>query len=238
MKKMIAIAATALAGAALAECAYIPVTPVVEAEPAWAYQWKFTGKTTKAVATKCDYGTGDYITRTGASLKIQGWSLYCEPVCGDFEAAEATEIFWQTKPAKVMFTEGGVTFLEANVIGKKGKEYEAVGNANFASDDGTTAYTLAFAGLGKYDAKKTRVSSIKGNFAGLAKAPQMKNGKDTLCTTAPTVISKVWECCGCPTLDADSVAYGKWSVKYNKSIAKKYGNGKLDYNKVLPSWAR
>ena len=232
MKKLIALSAAMIAGATFAACSYIPVKPVVKNDPAWAYQWKFSGKTTKAVATTCKYGTGTYITRTATSLKIQGWSFYCDPNCGDFEAAEADEIFWQTKPSKAILA-GGVTLEVANVIGKKGKEYEAAGTADFDN-----AYALTFAGLGKYDAKNARVSSVKGNFAGTAVAPSMKDGKDTDCTTAPTKVSKVWECCGCPTADADSVAYGKWSVKYNKSYAKKYGNGTLKADKVLPKWAR
>ena len=239
MKKlMIAAASVALAAGAFADCSYIPVQPVAQIDSAWAYKWKFSGKTTKAVVMTC-VDNAQYVTRTATSLKIQGWSLYCDPVCGDFESAEALEIFWQTKPSKVLFADGsGVTFEVGNIIGKKGKEYEAAGEAVFTGIDGVTGYDLFFAGLGKYDTKKTRVSSIKGNFAGIAKAPQVKVGKDTDCITAPTKISKVWECCGCPTQDADSVAFGKWSVKYNKSYAKKYGKGTLDAAKLLPSWAK
>ena len=231
MKKlMIAAVAAASVGGAFAACSYIPPTPQPTAEKAWAYQWKFTGKTTKGVATKCN-GV-DMVTRSSASLKIQGWSFYCEPVCGDFESAEADEIFWSTKPEKALL-DGGITFELGNVIGKKGKDYETAGEAIFKN-----AYDLVFAGIGKYDSKNARVSSVKGNFAGTAVAPSLKLGKDTDCIAAPTLVSKVWECCGCPTLDADTVAYGKWSVKYNKSNAKKYGEGKLDMAKVLPKWAR
>ena len=231
-----AVAAVAVSGA-FAACQYIPPTPKPLDSQAWAYKWKFSGKTTKAIKTTCKYGAGDFITRKSTSLKLEGWSLYCEPNCGDFEAAEATEFFWQTKPSKVLL-DGGVELVVANVIGKKGADYEAAGALTVADVANVTAYHLGFAGLGKYDTKNARVKSIKGNFAGVAAAPQMKNGKDTDCSTAPTVISKVWECCGCPTADADSVAYGKWSVKYNKSMAKKYANGKLAAKDVLPKWAR
>ena len=234
MKKMIAIAAVALAGAAFAECQYIEPVKDTPAEPAWAYKWKFSGKTTKAVKSSCD----DAITRTGTSLKIEGWSFYCDPECGDFEAMEADEYFWQTKPTKTLFKKGsGVAFEVANVIGKKGKEFEAYGVAQFADEAGNYDYLLAVAGLGKYDAKKAYVKSIKGNFAGLAAAPALVTGKDTACTKAVSNVSLVWPCCGCPSEEAGSVAYGKWSIKYNKSWAKKAANGQLS-QKLYPSWAR
>ena len=215
------------------DCVYIPVNHVVE-ETAWAYQWKFTGKTTKGVKATCnEHG---WVTRSSASLKIQGWSFYCEPHCGDFEAMGADELFWQVKPAKVFFDDkSGVSFEVANVIGKKGRDYETSGQANFTADG--VAYQLAFAGLGKYDSKNARVSSIKGNFAGWAKAPSYTNGKPGDCDYDSN-LSKVWECCGCPTLDADSVAYGKWTVKFHKTNAKKYANSTLNERKLIPSWAR
>ena len=231
MKKlMIAAIAAATIGGAFADCAYIPKKDEVRETKNWAYQWKFTGKTTKGVKATC--GEQEYVTRSSASLKIQGWSFYCDAVCGDFESGDATEIFWSTKPEKAIL-DGGITFEIGNVIGKKGKDYEAAGVANFGK------YGLAFAGIGKYDTKNTRVSSIKGNFAGWATAPSLKLGKDTDCLTAQTLPSMVWQCCGCPTLEADSVAYGKWSVKFNKSWAKKVATWDADTaKKLLPSWAR
>ena len=234
MKKLIIAAVVAAMGvSAFAACTYKPIKEVAKTAPAWAYKWKFSGKTTKAVTTTCARGTkgSAYITRTSTSLKIQGWSFYCEPNCGDFEAAEADEIFWQTKPFKTLL-DGGVTLEVANVIGKKGKNYEAFGVAEFKD-----LYTLYFAGFGKYDSKNERVSSIKGNFAGTAAAPALTAYNKANCDY-DTDVSKVWECCGCPTAEADSVAFGKWSVKYSKSYAKKYGNDKLDLSKVLPKWAR
>ena len=237
MKKlMIAAIAAASVGAVFAECGYDEKeTPK---DKAWAYQWKFSGKTTKAVGFECD--CGNVVTRASASLKIQGWSLYCDPNCGDFEAMKADEVFWQTKPGKVAFIieESGVTFEVANVIGKKAKDYEAAGTAKFVGIDGKTAYTLTFAGLGKYDVKNERVSSIKGNFAGTAAAPCLGGTYDKkTCKYGATTISKVWACDDlCPTTDADSVAYGKWSVKFNKGNAKKYGEKKLTVKKVAPNW--
>lgn len=227
MKKVVILAAAAAMGiSAFGACQYIAPT-VVTKSAAWAYKWKFSGKTTKAVQSNCDKA----ITRASASLKIQGWSFYCEPECGDFEAMEADEIFWQTKPGKTVL-DGGVTFEVANIIGKKGKNYEAAGVAEF-----TDAYVLTLAGLGKYDTKNARVSSIKGNFAGVAAAPSLDSYNKASCDYDSNV-SLVWPCCGCPSDEADSVAYGKWSIKYSKSYAKKYAAGTLKADKLLPKWAR
>ena len=231
-----AVAAVVVAGAAEAACSYIPPTKTLT-QSAWAYQWKFSGKTTKAIKVECN---GEKVTRTSASLKIQGWSFYCEPECNDFESAEADEIFWSTKPEKLGLL-GGVTFELGNIIGKKGKNYEAYGTASFKAIDDQGAdyadYELTFAGIGKYDTKNARVSSIKGNFAGNAMAPSLTWYNKANCGYDGAV-SKVWECCGCPTLDAWTVAYGKWSVKFNKGNAKKYGDSKLEISKLLPGWAK
>ena len=235
MKKLILLAGVFAIGGAFATCQYIPKTPSNSKDSAWAYKWKFTGKTTKAVKSNC---TGQPITRSSASLKIQGWTLYCEPSCEDFEdTTKAQEVFWQTKPYKTGLV-AEVTFEVANIIGKKGKNYEAAGQAVFMDNTGAKQlYSLTFAGFGKFDRKEqgtSRVKSVSGNFAGVAAAPSTDEKSD--CKVG--ALSKVWTCCECPILDADSVAYGKWSVKYNKSISKKYANGKLQDKHILPKWAR
>lgn len=231
---MIALAAAAVAGVAQAACQYIPTPTPSTTEDAWAYQWKFSGKTTEAAVGTCN---GDVIIRVPASLKIQGWSFYCEPDCGDFEAMQADEIFWATKPGKTLLT-GGVEIECANVIGKKGKDYEAGGVAAFTDTVGDET-EFVFAGLGKYDAKNLKPTSIKGNFAGRRSAPQYvkDNGK---CYSPTTLVAAVWPCddCTCPTETPDTVVYGKWSVKFNKAKAKKYAAGTLELTKLLPSWAR
>ena len=234
MKKLILLAGVLAIGGAFGACKFIDKKPTpTSGDSAWAYKWKFTGKTTKAVKAVCHNKTG-YISRSSASLKIQGWSFYCEPDCEDFEAGpdEADEIFWQSKPSKKIL-DGGTKFELANIIGKKGKNYEAAGTAAFSDADGITKYDLWFAGLGKFDQKKKRVKSISGNFAGRASAPWLDDKSG--CSSD---ISQVWTCCGCPTENAWTVAYGKWSVKYNKSWAKKYANGKAKWEKLVPKWAR
>ena len=246
MKKLIALAAVAVVGSTFAgTCGYTPVDPVKDT--GWVYTWKFSGKTTEGKALKdttipssqCGYagGTikGGYV-RVPASLKIQGYTYYCSPICGsdDFETI-GEEFFYMTKPEK-SYLEGGVTIDVSNIIGKKAKQYEMAGDADFiefldlAGSD-KTAYSLAFAGIGKYDKKNSRVSSVKGNFAGVAYPIWYVSNKE--CAEAG-----YYDCAtGVLAYDAPSVAYGKFSVKYNKSASKRYVEGKkvaVNY----PKWVK
>ncbi len=245
MKKlMIATLAVAAAAGAYAACSYDAPTT------AWVYKWNFTGKTTygvKPASVKVETGLcgynggggqpGDCTVRAPASLKIQGYTWYCEPGCGSdyFEKfAEVNEIFWQTKPFKASLA-GGVATDVSNIIGKKAKQFEAAGTATFTEfiNAGTTeegTYTLTYAGLGKYDLKKDLVKSVSGNFAGFLDQPHYIT--KTVCGNAGYWV--------CETLTLDctgtSVAYGKWSAKYQSSASKKfYSKGTLP---KVPSWVR
>lgn len=236
MKKLIALAALAAVSGAFAACSYTP-----EVKPtAWAYKWKFSGKTTfgtKPAAVKAQTGlcgwTGTTSTadagacsktvRAPASLKIEGYTLCCEPGCGSdyFEKfAEVNEIFWQKKPFKAAIA-GGVSTELSHIIGKKAKQFEAAGTAQFDTFvNGTTAegsYTLVYAGLGKYDAKNDRPKCVKGNFAGFLDQPVYVS--KTICENAG-----YWDCETGALVCGPSVAYGKWSAKFKKSTAKKYLN--------------
>ena len=244
MKKlMIAALAAATVGGAFAACDYDPLPT------AWVYKWQFSGKTTygvkpakvKAETGLCGY-TGPTSTalctvRAPASLKIQGYTWYCEPGCGSdyFEKfAEVNEIFWQTKPFKASLA-GGVATDVSNIIGKKAKQFEAAGTATFTEfinagtvEEGT--YVLAYAGLGKYDLKNNRVSSVSGNFAGVLDQPHYITSE--VCGNAG-----YWDCettvlvCAGP-----SVAFGKWSAKYQSSASKKFlKKGTLP---KVPNWVK
>lgn len=246
MKKLIALAAVAVVGSTFAaSCGYTPITPVKDT--AWVYTWKFSGKTTEGATLKsttipsgaCGYGggtiAGGYV-RVPASLKIQGYTYYCSPTCGsdDFETI-GEEFFYMTKPEK-SYLEGGVTLEVSNIIGKKAKQFEMAGTADFVefldnAGADKTAYDLTFAGLGKYDSKNSRVSSVSGNFAGTA-YPIWYVSK-TVCAEAG-----YYDCAtGTLKYEAPSVAFGKVSVKYNKSASKKYLEGKKVAVKY-PAWVQ
>ena len=238
MKKlMIAAAAVAVVGSVFAACDY------TAPDTAWVYKWKFSGKTTFGVkpakqkvvvshglcgftdtATNCGVAGNCTTVRAPASLKIEGYSWYCTPGCGSLqfeEIPEVNEIFWQKKPFKAALAGGTATDI-SNIIGKKQKQYEAFGIASFTeyingcTKEGT--YKLAYAGLGKYDLKNCRVKCCKGNFAGYLDQPHYIS-KDSC------VDAGFWVCdCNSNVLScqAPSVAFGKWSVKYQKSASKKY----------------
>ena len=243
MKKLIALAAVCAIGAAYAACSYdpIPATSV--------YKWKFTGKTTygvkpgktKVVVGLCGYtggqgGGANCVVRAPASLKIEGYTWYCEKLCEDhpFENfAEVDEVFWQKKPFKASLA-GGVATDVSNIIGKKAKQFEAAGTATFtefinagSTEEGT--YTLTYAGLGKYDQKNDRVKSVSGNFAGFLDQPHYISASECL-------NAGFWDCDNNLICEGTSVAYGKWCAKFQKSASKKFArSGKLP---KVPSWVK
>lgn len=238
MKKILVAAVVAAMGAAAfgANCAPDPVTVK---DAAWVYAWKFTGKTTagKKAAAKgnnsaCAPIAGAACTyRAKASLKIQGYTMACNPGCGSdaFETfAEALEVFYMTKPWKASMA-GGVSTELSHIIGKSKKQYEAAGTASFTEVAEGVTYALTYAGLGKYDLKNSRVKSVSGNFAGTASQAWAYNLKKDLCIKAG-----YWDCATLALVcDGATVAYGKFSAKYKKSASKKYANGKAP---KLPSW--
>ena len=251
MKKlMIAALATVAVAGAYAACEY---TPVVK-DTAWVYKWTFTGKTTvgKPVTAKavkggaCGYaptpgetGSCGLAVRVPASLKIEGYTWACKPGCGSdaFETAmiEQQEIFWQTKPFKASMS-GGVSTCVSHIIGKKAKQFEAAGVAEFSAyadhvlgnDQGT--YVLTYAGLGKYDTKNDRVTSVSGNFAGFLDQPYYI-GQIGIQDCPP---AGFWDCMTGALTCGPSVAYGKWSAKYMSSASKKYLNKGVIPS--IPSW--
>lgn len=268
MKKIMIAAAVAAVGlsafAVVDNCN--PQTPEKKVYGwAWAYKWKFTGKTTEGKlgsktvtnSTWCepsDNKGGDACAyyRVKASLKIQGYTFFCTPGCGSqsFEAfPEDYEVFWQTKPHKASLF-GGIGNLVAagtqtnfetlsHIIGKSKKQYEVAGTAIFltcegdnVSDPTHATYVLTYAGLGKYSKKYSRVTSVSGNFAGTVSSSWAYNLKKDWCKPAG-----YWDCetllltdCHAPT-----VAYGKWSAKFNKSAAKKFLKDQK-YRGKLPKW--
>ncbi|MDO5312156.1 MAG: hypothetical protein Q4G55_01980 [bacterium] len=240
MKKiMIAVAVAAMGAAAFgANCS--PDDKPKDA--AWVYQWKFTGKTTagKKAAAKgndsvCAPTDGAACTyRAKASLKIQGYTYACNPGCGSdaFETfAESLEVFYMTKPWKASMA-GGVSTELSHIIGSNKKQYEAAGVAKFTEDAENVTYTLVYAGLGKYDLKNSRVSSVSGNFAGIASQAWAYNLKKDLCIKAG-----YWDCATRALVcDGPTVAFGKFSAKFKKSAAKKYATKGTAAK--LPSWVK
>ena len=240
MKKLM-IAALAVASIAGAYAACTPgKDPVIE--DAWVYTWKFTGKTTTGVLVSytinpsgnCKPGGGGVemcAIRVPTSLNIQGYTYKCLPCCGGFtELADDGEVFWTTKPqkelfevtnAKKLFTEG-LTIDFGHVIGKKAKDFELKGQFAAATSDSGENYDFTFAGLGKYDLKNTRFSSVSGNFAGEKVNPHYLKYVAELggCPDADYWVCDGTAYAGAPT--DPTVAYGSWSAKLNSAASKKF----------------
>lgn len=224
MKKlMIAVAAAALVGGAFAACQE-------DTACVYAYQVSLSGKSTVAASTKAKPSAcvDADCYRKAASYKVKGYvwgtttdltdESQCVEGCSclDLTQAQSTTYLWNTKTLKKL---GDMTFSQLTLIGSnvgtKAKTAEVVAKI----DD------LVLAGFGKYDTKKLEFKSASGYFAGTVAAPVC-----TTCTynagdcTEECVdsASKAFAVC---TLEAAEVettpAYGKWSIKYSKSAAKK-----------------
>ena len=249
MKKlMIACAVAALtAGAFAAGCGDDEEPAVTTVNQ--VYKATFSGKTTKGVPGKdvttsvlCgdDQTTEGCVVRVPATLKIQGWYVLCNVTCGtilEVANAPARQAFWQTKPYKADIPDSATAFSLINVIGKKGKDAEAAGtftgtvtyaaDATWSLGDG-----LAFAGLGKTKLKSGTLAyfpSFSGNFVGEPVASWYIKGN----TCAQT---HVWDPCTM-TVNCDetpnTVAFGKWTMKYDASATKKAATKNPSY----PSYA-
>ena len=249
MKKLMAAVAVAACTASVmaAGCGDDPevvIDPVNQ-----VYNMSFSGKTTAGIPGKdvvtevfCgdDETTDGCVVRVPANLKIDGWMILCDISCAtitDVFNAPQRQAFWTTKPYKADIPDSATAFDFLQVIGKKGRDAEASGKFT-----GTVTYSedytwslgdgLTFAGLGKTVVKGgswAYFSSFSGNFAGHPVASWYIKGK--VCEQ-----THVWEPCAM-TVNCDdtpdTVAYGKWTLKYNASATKKAANT----NPKKPSYA-
>ena len=211
-------------------------------ETAWVYQWKFTGKTTAGAevgetVTRGNCGpsrvTARCAIRVPASLRIQGYTYFCNPGCStDFfpRFAKANEVFWQTRPWRASMA-GGVTTTLAHMIGRAHAKCEVAGTARFREDTEGATYVIAYAGFGKMavtDARK-HISSVSGNFAGFVDQAWMVNGRACKLAGYWNCVDLSLDCIG-PT-----VVYGKWSATYKAAASQNYIKGKTVQ---LPFWVK
>ena len=231
MKKLMIVAALAMVGGAYAANNCAPtVGPAAVLDP-WAYSWSFSGKTTTGVLVKgtpateagnCTVttigGTDNEYIRVPSTLKIQGYTYQCNPCCGTFGEWDK-EAFVITKPAKDIF--GGIgdagNLGIAHVIGKKANQVEVWDTFNATTLDSGENYVVEFAGLGTYNLKNTRVTSVSGNFAGQKITPHALS-----VAGCPEAIYWTCDASAYASDDSWSVAYGKWAVKFSSAAAKKY----------------
>ena len=250
MKKlMLTAAAAVLSMGAFALCgdAEPVVVQIIKAPKVQrqVYKMTFCGKTTKALPGKATPVTcGDDIAgcyaRVPAKLKIKGWIALCKTECDAINGGSAdaeSYAFWATKPFKADLTPDAELDFDGgefpHVIGKKPNKAEAYGTfkSKFVFAEGTEwdlADGLIFAGLGKY--KAPIYKKISGNFVG-------KPAASWYISSNVCAQSDVYDC-STLTLKCEeypnTVAFGKWSMKYSKSAAKKMASGKLP---KVPSYA-
>jgi len=248
MKKLILTAAVAaIASGAFALCGETETVQavIVKAPARTVYTFNFSGKTTKgaesaAVINMCGEAGESCIARIPTKLKIKGWVALCEGECTaimDSFAAPAAYAFWEIKPYKADIPDATLNVDVLNIIGKKPTKAEMhgalKGTVTYAADyTWDLADGLVYAGFGKYNKKTGVYSKISGNFAGSPVASwYIGNGADVCAQTSPYL---------CTTLALDcenkpnTVAFGKWNMKYSKSGTKKLYKG--SYPKT-PSYA-
>lgn len=244
MKKLIALAAIAAVGATFGACEEEP------AECVFAYSVSLSGKTSVAKATKapksnCDDPSVCY--RKSGSFKAKGY-VYgkteladggecSDDTCGCNEwtgEGAVSSYIWNTKTLKAI---EGFEFSSLARIGaaksEKAKTVEVIG----------TLEGLTLAGFGRYDMKNSRITSASGYFAGTLAAPECETCTydATACEDdCESVGSVAFEICSDSEVDSDGAtvpAYGKWTIKYNKSVAKKLAKtgDELDVTVVVPS---
>ncbi len=223
MKKIIALAAIAAVGATFGACEE-------SADCVFAYSVSLSGKTSVAKATKAKPSQcveADCYRKSG-SFKAKGFiygqttateadeSTCTDASCGCNEFDAITTYVWNTKTLEKL---GDVEFTSLARIGstafKKATTVEVVGKL----DD------LTLAGFGKYDAKKNYLKSASGYFAGTLDVPECETCEydaDSCEDACASTASSAFKICAEEDSDAEAVpAYGKWTVKYNKSAVKK-----------------
>ncbi len=242
MKKLIiAAAAAAISTGAFALCGEVDPIPavIVKAAARTVYTFKFTGKTTKgdaaaATPVQCAEPNNDEVcvARLPAKLKIKGWLALCGNGC--IEINQGTEgaaayAFWMLKPYKGWFSaeDAKLDFVGGefpHVIGKKPNKAEAFGTLGgtiyFAGVPETINWIwdpgIYFAGLGKY--KAPIYKKIKGNFAGSPAASWYISSKVCKQSSPYDCETLTLKCDETP----NTVAFGKWQMKYSKSASKKF----------------
>ena len=229
MKKLMMFAATmTIVGGAFAACSDPLPTP--ETTCALVYDVKISVKTTVPKARteteviECeDDVTASICYRVTGSRSFKGYLTNCDCDCTAF--AGANLILWEPKAEAMITVDTVLDWDVLNLIGKKGEDVEGA----FSLDlDGNTYADLYGAGFGKIDRKTGIIKSISGDIVGVIPGPLCV---DAECDTTDSVAFPCEE-----IGDADmTVAFGTWSVKYNKSQSQKL-NDLPGYEVPVPNY--
>ena len=217
MKKlmMFAAAMTIVAGA-YAQCGFDD--PNYECDAALVYQAKFNVKTTKGkpYSGKCD----DVCYRQKGSANYKGYLYACGCTCDEFMDAEL--LLTGNKKNREVF-EGFPEWVTLNKIGKKNLDAEGYFHVELDDVETGREFILDAAGFGKFDKKGGYLKNMSGNFVGLMSAPLCEDPCE-IGDPAVAFPACDWE----EDEDVETIAFGKWSIKYNKKLSKKYWNNEWD----------
>lgn len=237
-KIMIAAAACALTGAVFAEsCAPDPIAPAAR-----VYDVKLNVKTTKGIAVGAKYNTGTQcapgtasictVIRSKDSTTIKGYIYLCEAIC---DVKTYSNYFWDSKRKGYLTVPATFDWDILNVMGQTGTAAEGAWTltATFGYDAmRAQEYALRGAGFGRWASDKYGVylKNMSGNFAGYASASYDLTTKYTeAIAECICKASQILTCADFGTAvytDANTAAYGTWTLKYNASVSKAYQSGK------------
>lgn len=227
-------------------CAMLGVAAYASNEAYHVYKLQFNAKTTDAkgiTASPC--GDGEYCYRDKRSVKIEGIlaGCGCKAINAKGECKNAILYLWDaTRKLPIKNVEVSIPWTVQRV-GKNATvvEHFSAFKATYGEDD-RYGFEITLSGFGTYKANKkdatmSNVSSISGNFAGVALAPlYVKPGVCTACYVEPdetykTVAFKLCEgcvdCCGVVETVGESEFsdytpfFGTYKVSYDSSKSSK-----------------
>ena len=238
MKKLIAIAAVALVGAAFADC------NTCTKPCGWGYKVKILLKTTAAANTKVAASCSTCKTTVNGCYrkpttkrylgyffgKTAGDGTSCTPCgCNDWEKFNFVLWNYDTKDAILV---PSFNLMQFNRFGEeKGTAFEmafALSNSQI-----TYEYNLTFAGFGNVG-KRTdgtlAIKSVSGFCAGVINdyCATLEKNCSTINVKA-VARSSVWTICGTKAYSATTAAYGKWVMAWDSSIVNRITAGKIGF---------
>lgn len=243
MKKLIAIAAVALVGAAFADCNTCDTctTPC-----GWGYKVKILLKTTAVkdikkvntcnTCTTC--ATGCY--RKPTTKRYLGYffgktakGTSCAP-CGCNAWDTFNFVLWNYDTKVAIFVPS-FTMLQFNRFGEeKGTAFEMAFNLSNNQVQLRQEYNLQFAGFGNVG-KRTdgtiAIKSVSGFCAGVINAYCTTYEKTCEVKPTATTRSYIWTICGTTQAwSGTTAAYGKWVMAWDSSIVNRITAGKIAFN--------
>ncbi len=246
MKKLMiaAVAAAVSVGSFAALCDDDPV--VTTPDQCEVYNFKMSLTTLVPSKVKCDEDIAVYFKK--GKRTVEGILWDCVATCDD-TAPASNFVAWEKK-AKAAVTApltwtgdywqaDALEFAKLDRFGKKAENVEA-----YAQDVAFEFGDMCLAGIGSYDKKNERVKSVSGYAVGLmtpATYNVVVNGGECEEDDSTPYLGLVLPLCDefedwcCSGEEVDQVvAYGTWSIKYNKSLSK----GKKRLSQIVPSYAQ